>query len=388
MNSSHPTSAGPDSSQPRLRPLLVLAAAALLAPAAPAQNFNLDFGGSFGIPTSAYGAAAGQAGDWNYILAFVPSGPTALVDISGAATGVSVSVAPGPNGYTGGGPVYYNNPNTSGDDQALMDDILDLGAGLTGVLVTFDGLAPRTYDVYTYAWAPDNVNVGAAWMSLVTVPGGTPGQVSVGSIDWPTGGHTLGETYAVHTITVSSGAPLQVLIEADTLAGDWASLNGIQIVESTTGPPATFCTSLPTSLAGCTAVMSGTGQTASKSAGAGSYTLSLGPAPGGPQAGVFFWAKSTIAAPVFKDPSLTQAGGGGFGWRCIVPVRGTPDLPGGTAGVCDGQYQWDFGAYLSGTGSGLISVGDDLYIQGWFRDPGYAAGALFSQGVGPVTVTP
>ena len=72
----------------------------------------------------------------------------------------------------------------------------------------------------------------------------------MGSLDWPTGGHTLGETYALHTVTVASGASLQVLIEADTLAGGRASLNGIQIVEGGTGQLATFCTSLPTSPAG------------------------------------------------------------------------------------------------------------------------------------------
>jgi hypothetical protein len=141
------------------------------------------------------------------------------------------------------------------------------------------------------------------------------------------------------------------------------------------GGPPTFCTSTPSSLAGCTSSLSGTGTSVSKSGGAGSYTLSAAPAPGGNQAGIFLWAKSQIT-PVLAP----------FGWRCIPVTRGKPDLPGGTPNVCNGQYDWDVGGYVNTT-AGIV-VGDNLSFQGWYRDPGLAVGALFTDGVGPIAVVP
>ena len=161
----------------------------------------------------------------------------------------------------------------------------------------------------------------------------------------------------------------------------WLELEG----EGGTGP-GTFCTSFPTSLAGCTSGASVSAGSISKTAGAGSFDFTVGPVPGGGQAGVFIWSRNgTIATPVFKDPNFASPTGG-FGWRCIAPNRGTPKLPGGTPGSCNGSYVWDVGAYVPGIAA--IVSGDALHIQGWHRDPGYLAGALFTEGIGPIPVVP
>jgi hypothetical protein len=363
---------------------LAMATVLLTTSVASAQGLNVDFESTFGTPTSAYAAGSGQAGVWNPVAAAVPLGPTVLADVNGAPTGVTLRVAAGPNGYNGLGAYNHDNPNTSGDDEALMDDILDVGGGFviapSGVELTFSGLAPNTYDVYTYAFGPDNYlpgNGGFAWQTLVTVPGATTGQASVGSLDWPVGGQTLNETYSKHTVKITAGADLKILVEADTVGLGYAALNGVQIVESPTSV-ATFCTSTPSSLAGCVSGMSGTGPQVSKSAGAGSYTLSAGPAPGGSQAGIFIYSKTgLLGTPV----QVT------FGWRCIAQVqRGKPDLPGGTPNVCNGQYDWDLGGFVNTTPS--LVPGDSLHIQGWYRDPGLAPGALFTNGVGAIAIVP
>lgn len=52
-----------------------------------AQNFNIDVGVQFPVPQPSYGAAANQPGVWNQVSA--TPGSTALVDLTGASTGVS-----------------------------------------------------------------------------------------------------------------------------------------------------------------------------------------------------------------------------------------------------------------------------------------------------------
>jgi hypothetical protein len=146
--------------------------------------------------------------------------------------------------------------------------------------------------------------------------------------------------------------------------------------------PTRFCTAKPSSLPGCTALLNAPAATVSKSGGAGSYDVTAGPAPGGePAFGTLIY--STQAPP--NAPIL-----GGFGWVCVDPLTrtGLAATAGGTLGTCDGTYLWDFGAYVSATAA--IVPGDTLYIQGWYRDSGFAPpdNANLTDAIGPVAVTP
>ncbi len=194
------------------------AAAAVVIAVAPgtlAQNFNIDFEILTGTPTSTYGAAGAQPGVWtNPVIAGVVT-PIPLNDTTGAATGVTLQCA---------GPVFSfttNNALTTGDDEALMDDLLDL-SNLFGVPINFvfTGLQAGTYDVYAYAWAPDDpIN----FITAINV-NGQPDE-NVGGAIWP-GSHVEGVTYATQSTTIAAG---QTLTVAATPIAGFGSLNGIQI---------------------------------------------------------------------------------------------------------------------------------------------------------------
>lgn len=205
----------------RLRPVaLALGLALGVAPRAGAVAINVDFGTTFGTPSSGY-AAAGVPGFWNGIDP-TDSGPHALLDIGGLATAVTLSIS------AGEGLFFDDGASTSGDDEALLDDELDVlptGVGGTATL-TISGLPADEYEVFTYArdaQAPENETVS------VDVNG------AGGQIVQPTGptfsGFVLGETHALHTVTLLAGQDLtiEVTIQDDT-AGDFGMINGIQIV--------------------------------------------------------------------------------------------------------------------------------------------------------------
>jgi len=201
---------------------LLLGIAGLLgASDAWALAFNIDFGTAFGTPSSSYGAASGLVGYWNGIVPTSP-GPHALLDINGAATGVTLTISAGEASFSS------NDPSTSGDDQALLDDELDIrptGVGNTAT-VTLIGLPADIYDVYTYARDADtptneevSVNVNGAGAQNVT----------------PTSnifsGFALGENYALHSVTIAAGQNLSVVVTIVQDPGtDYGMINGLQIV--------------------------------------------------------------------------------------------------------------------------------------------------------------
>jgi hypothetical protein len=192
-----------------------------------AQGFNLDVGSNttYPVPGNAYGAAAAQAGVWNAVAP--TGGSTNLVDLSGAASSVSVA-------STGGTAFESNtNPGPTGDDLNLMADISD--PSVTGQTWTFSGLAPGAYVLYTYAWPPDN----QLFRSVISVAGSSDAPQTTGG-PWPAGGQTLGVTYALHHVTVASGGTIAMTI---TVAGggSYASLNGFQVVPDHAGPGVDLC---------------------------------------------------------------------------------------------------------------------------------------------------
>jgi len=88
---------------------------ALAAAPAAAQSINIDFGTPGTAPSPAY-AGAGRAGVWNS-LGVLGGTPVPLVGLWGQPTGATI--------YNAGGTAMlsFDNPGTTGDDAALMDDM-------------------------------------------------------------------------------------------------------------------------------------------------------------------------------------------------------------------------------------------------------------------------
>ena len=186
-------------------------AAALMTAPLSAQSFNIDLAVGFGEPAATYGAAAAQPGTWN-LKSTAPAAP--LLNLDGSPSTVTCAA-------TSLVSFSFNNAGTSGDEQALMDDIHD-GANT----YTIAGLAAGTYEVYTYAWAPDvpgdtsNVSVTGATTGANPTLTGTSASAPGGAFTTP--GH-----YALHTITVAAGGTITIVVAADGLG--FTSSNGIQI---------------------------------------------------------------------------------------------------------------------------------------------------------------
>jgi hypothetical protein len=202
--------------------ILVLLVLAMSVPVR-AQRINIDVGSNttYPVPSSVYGAAAGQPGTWNSVAPV--GGTTNLVDLAGAATTVSIA-------STGGSAFESNmNPGPTGDDLNLMADVSD--PSFTGQTWTISGLAAGNYLLYTYSWPPDN----PVFRSVISVAGSVDGPQTTGG-SWPLSGQTLGITYALHHVSVPPGGSIAMTI---TVAGggSYASLNGFQIAPDSAASP-------------------------------------------------------------------------------------------------------------------------------------------------------
>ncbi|MBI5364534.1 MAG: hypothetical protein HZA53_15260 [Planctomycetes bacterium] len=205
------------------RPLRSLSLAAfLLATPALAQDFNLDVGAATGnpVPLASFGAGAARPGTWGIAPTLVAT-PAALTDITGTLTAVTSTLSGGGN--------YANVANLGGatvNDLNLMSDIHDVGA--LPQTWTFTNLAAGTYDVYTYAMAPDS----AAYLTHVSIAGSIDPAQDVGGA-W-TNAYVLGVTHAKHRITVAAGSPVVVSVSKTASPPapnpNHASVNGFQFV--------------------------------------------------------------------------------------------------------------------------------------------------------------
>jgi hypothetical protein len=186
-----------------------------------ALAINIDFGTTFGTPSNSYGAAAGHVGYWNGIVP-TSSGPHALLNLAGAPSGVTLTISAGEASFSS------NDPSTSGDDQALLDDELDIrpiGVGNTAT-VTLIGLPADTYDVYTYARDADT----PANEEVSVNVNGVGGQNVMPTSD-TFSGFALGENYALHTVTIAAGQNLSIVVTIVQDPGaDYGMINGIQLV--------------------------------------------------------------------------------------------------------------------------------------------------------------
>lgn len=92
----------------------LVAACCCISSEASAQSFNVDVGGE-SAPSDAFSGASGRKGRWVVVPAGAPAQPWPLVDVDGRTTPVTVM-------YTQGQDVEHDEPSTTEDFEALLDD--------------------------------------------------------------------------------------------------------------------------------------------------------------------------------------------------------------------------------------------------------------------------
>ncbi|MCP3917952.1 MAG: hypothetical protein GY711_20590 [bacterium] len=321
------------------------------------QAINLDAGDPAApIPAETFGAAAGQVGTWNAFGNPLGTSPHTLSDpidaVTGLpATGVEITIDTYVANFT------FDNPGTAGDDEALMDDLFDLGAG--AARVTISGLADGDYEIYTYAWAPDS----ATFSTIVDVaPSADPAQ-SIGGA-WP-GGYALGVTHALHTASVSAGGQIDI----DLTTPDIGSLGGIQIVPVASDPIGTnYCGPAVPNSTGVPGVISAFGSTVVADQNVQIVADQL---PAG-LFGYFLVSRTQgMSTPM-----------GSVGVLCLDGDIGRYDDPPQIFSGPTGQLAIDLTAIPTSTpGSQVVLPGETLNFQCWHRDAPLPGGSNFTDAV-------
>jgi|GEM_PF-2817734 len=190
-------------------------AGTLLVSVSLGQSFNVDFSTGihsegFGVPSAAFGGAANQPGFWTEFSTDV-DGPVAAMGLDGQASGVSMFlVAPTTV-------LSLNDPGTSGDVEALLDDSI-FGFGDVVGTITLSGLANGDYRVIVYGFAGGQPQEQTLFMI------GSESGVSGGA--W-NGSFRAGVTHVDLIVEVTDGT---MTIEA--VGGVWGQsgyLNGFQL---------------------------------------------------------------------------------------------------------------------------------------------------------------
>ena len=194
--------------------LLVLAV--FLAGPAFGQSFNVDFGTGSVTPADTYPAVA-QQGYWNEVGVLPSLQRQPLSHLWGAPSAASI--------YMIGGTdlLVSDDPLTSGDDEALMDDMLIGWNDPVDVCIWFENLENAEYAVIIYAMTPNDPSL----QCRVRVDFGSPGPQMVGGA-WP-GFHQDLVTYGLHEVMVTDGT-------IGLHSGLWngliqSGINGIQIIK-------------------------------------------------------------------------------------------------------------------------------------------------------------
>jgi hypothetical protein len=330
------------------------------------QGINLDFDRAIGgipSPASTY-AAAGTAGVWNAVT--IPATGTALVDKSGAPTGVTVTVDTALSFD-----LWFDNVNTTGDDANLMEDLIYGGLGGVFYPITFTGIAPGNYEVYTYAMAPDNKT---GFLTDVDVVGSLDGVQAVGGTLFT--GHAQGATYAKHSVTVTSGT-IVVNVAINT---SFISVNGIQIEAGGSGGGNSGASDCDCIAGGPCFTVSGAGHGCpnSNASGLGAKLTGSGSAA---IASDTFSLAVTDAAP--SKPGLILSGTASLGPGGVSTV---PDSAGllcvggstrrGSVVVTDATGAASFPDFQGAPygASDIVSAGSSVSYTHWFRDPGTTSG--------------
>ena len=172
---------------------------------ADAQNLNVDFGSAHGTPSNTFGAASGQVGTWNTLGLGTTSG---LLDITGAATTVAVTVTSQTDTGSSGG-------SCGGDLGALLDDNFYTSGATWSV--DLSGLTNGNYSVYLYG--PNHTGVETGNMVV--------NGVAVASISGDGCSFIAGTTHTAIQVSVTNGT----LSIAGTNIASFAGLGGLQLIE-------------------------------------------------------------------------------------------------------------------------------------------------------------
>jgi hypothetical protein len=193
------------------RLILLIVVVGFMSASVYGQSVNIDAGDLSGTPGPDY-AAAGLPGVWNVMTAG-PDVPQPLVGLNGQPLAATVA-------RNFGFALSFDDPGTSADDQALMDDGLgDMGD--VQMTLSLDGLLDGTYEVITYAWTPARPNDS----TLVMVNSDLFSGLIAGG-PWP-GDFEPGVTHVNHEVEVTDGA-----LSIGVVGGYWGAsgfLNGIQL---------------------------------------------------------------------------------------------------------------------------------------------------------------
>ncbi len=181
------------------------------SPSASATALNIDFGnqGPGVAPSSSFGAASGQVGVWNNITAFVTG--AGIVDTTGAATGVAISIT----AATMGGFL----PLPSGDANDLMADNFFDGNSWS---LSMTGLSNGLYDVYLYEPHNSLVGTGAGTLNGVAF-GDINGNFSGGTFTAGSNFHLLSGVTVAGGLLTASAVPV---LSSSCCSG----LSGLQLV--------------------------------------------------------------------------------------------------------------------------------------------------------------
>lgn len=320
-----------------------------------------DSNGSFGVPSNTFAGAASMPGTWNGIdVALITTNPYVsmpLVDIAGATTGVTLSA----DGASATLLAFnFDEPNTMGDDEALIDD---LGYFAGPGTFTFSGLPAGTYDVITYAMAPD----GNMFFTTVDVVGSTSGVQTIGG-DF-TLGYALGVTHAMHEVTVAAGG--DIVIETD-VGSTTDSINGFQIIGDQAGPGigANYCMAAANST-GNPGTINALGST---TASDNDLTLLASDLPSN-QFGIFLTSMTQAFSPGASGTSNGNLCLGGSIGRFSQPSQTQST---GTSGVI--TLGIDLTTIPQGSSFVAVAAGETWNFQAWHRDV-VGLGSNFTDGL-------
>lgn len=180
-------------------------------------NVNIHAPGSPAMPSDYYPAASGQSGIWNSmptpssgISGSWFSGP--FTDVLGNTTAVDIEVS---GSY---GSFNSNWPNTTADDQALLNSGLEIRSYYYSAQFDIHGLAPGSYLLYTYGL--ESISSNDVYVQ------GTLRNTVLGSF---ANGFVEGVTHTIHSITVVAGQPVHVSVHPHVY-GLYGQVDGFQII--------------------------------------------------------------------------------------------------------------------------------------------------------------
>jgi len=186
-----------------------------------AQSINIDFGTAAGVPSSDYGAAAGQPGVWNGLTGEYVLHP--LVGLDGTPINATMEFS-----SVIADTVWSDDPATLDDDERLLDDYLQIGGDIIGAIL-FSGLDNGPYELVAYLWDQTPALIGT---HIWVCPPFRPGSSSIGvfsSEPW-VGTFDEGVTHGVLSTEVTDGTLcLAPVVPGGLYGGGDGSINGMQL---------------------------------------------------------------------------------------------------------------------------------------------------------------